>query len=378
VPNQQIMPEQEVMSAQESIPAQQFSEQPAVAAMSESTVSESTLSESTLSESTTQSANSVPGNADPLENLLAGLLSDAPVVANQSSSVESSNAKSLLQSLEEDQISTVEVHAATSEEDLVAMLEAVQPSEKSSLSASTAKSGSTAKFGSTANDEASPEELLHKMTDAIQAEADVAAVTHELGEALEKLSTDETGSGESVKAGNQSLAELIASVDQTIAQNPIQIGDAAKTEVKTGRKYLVFQVRDAVMGLALEDILQVDYVPVVTPLPISQKGVLGVVNFRGEVLPLLDLRLAFNDSGVSTKGQKMVVARCPKFNAAAGLVVDGIKGLLPLAEETKEEVLEADSLGSISRTKYRHEDQPIHVLDVNRFLELKQYQSLRG
>jgi purine-binding chemotaxis protein CheW len=58
-------------------------------------------------------------------------------------------------------------------------------------------------------------------------------------------------------------------------------------------KFLIFRVGDQLYGTPLSDIIEVIEPLEITPAPNSKKEFLGVINLRGEVLSVIDLRVRF-------------------------------------------------------------------------------------
>ena len=63
------------------------------------------------------------------------------------------------------------------------------------------------------------------------------------------------------------------------------------SESDTRDKYVVFQLRQASFGLPLECVCEVLRMLEITALPEAPAWLAGVINFRGQVIPVLDLRL---------------------------------------------------------------------------------------
>src|ERR1700738_919252 len=80
-------------------------------------------------------------------------------------------------------------------------------------------------------------------------------------------------------------------------------------------RVLIFGVNGAFFAVPMETVHQVLRHPVVTNIPLSPTGLLGVVNVRGEIVPLLDTGVLTGTGGISkspfavlVSGQKDMVA----------------------------------------------------------------------
>ncbi|MEA1972941.1 MAG: chemotaxis protein CheW [Candidatus Cloacimonadota bacterium] len=58
-------------------------------------------------------------------------------------------------------------------------------------------------------------------------------------------------------------------------------------------KYLTFYLKRELYGIPVSTILQIIAIPDITPIPNTPKFVKGVINLRGKIIPVIDLRLKF-------------------------------------------------------------------------------------
>jgi len=59
-------------------------------------------------------------------------------------------------------------------------------------------------------------------------------------------------------------------------------------------KYLTFTLADEEYGVGIVKIKEIIGMQPITPVPQTQKFVKGVINLRGKVIPVADLRLRFD------------------------------------------------------------------------------------
>lgn len=59
-------------------------------------------------------------------------------------------------------------------------------------------------------------------------------------------------------------------------------------------KYLTFRISDEIYGIDIGDITEIIEMQKITDVPDMPKYVKGVINLRGKVIPIMDLRLRFN------------------------------------------------------------------------------------
>ncbi len=94
------------------------------------------------------------------------------------------------------------------------------------------------------------------------------------------------------------------------------------------RQFLVFRLGDDEFGLPIEAVDEVARVPDrITRLPRTPKFLEGVVNLRGEVLPVVDQRRRFDMPALDARSQRrLVVVRTERHKA--GLIVDSVSEVL--------------------------------------------------
>ena len=109
---------------------------------------------------------------------------------------------------------------------------------------------------------------------------------------------------------------------------------APETEKETGgsrgeeRQFVVFRLGEDEFGLPIEAVNEVARVPEqISRLPKTPKFLEGVVNLRGEVLPVVDQRRRFDMPALEEKGaRRLIVVRTERHRA--GLIVDAVLEVL--------------------------------------------------
>lgn len=94
------------------------------------------------------------------------------------------------------------------------------------------------------------------------------------------------------------------------------------------RQFLVFRLGDDEFGLPIDAVNEVARVPdQITRLPRTPKFLEGVVNLRGEVLPVVDQRRRFDMPALDARtARRLVVVRTERHKA--GLIVDSVSEVL--------------------------------------------------
>ena len=99
-------------------------------------------------------------------------------------------------------------------------------------------------------------------------------------------------------------------------------------------KYLTFALADESYGLPVLKVREIITLMDVTPVPRVPAYVKGVINLRGKVIPVIDLRLFFGlDTGDSTDAMCIIVVEAIVSGRSGmfGVVVDCVSEVLQIA-----------------------------------------------
>lgn len=96
-------------------------------------------------------------------------------------------------------------------------------------------------------------------------------------------------------------------------------------------QFLTFNISGRPYGVPIVVIREINHVKEITPVPQTDEHVIGVINLRGKVIPVIDLKLKFGmGKTVFTKETCTVVFEGP--NGQVGAVVDSVSDVLELAQ----------------------------------------------
>ncbi|BCS54835.1 chemotaxis protein CheW [Geobacter sp. SVR] len=137
------------------------------------------------------------------------------------------------------------------------------------------------------------------------------------------------------------------------------------------RQYLTFMLGEEVFALDIEKVREVIDYTTVTKVPQTPDFMRGVINLRGNVVPVVDLRLKF---GMSMT--EKTVNTCVIFTEVAlggetvllGAMADSVREVLDLESE---EIEPPPHFGARLSTEFirgmgKHEDQFIIILDIDK------------
>lgn len=115
-------------------------------------------------------------------------------------------------------------------------------------------------------------------------------------------------------------------------------GNIAESIEKTGKvndhQIVAFQLGDEVYGVDISIIHTVIIPQAITEVPRTQKYVKGVMNLRGQIVPVLDLRLRLDlaeSSRHDSKSARVVIVDTEGITA--GLIVDAVSEVITLKHD---------------------------------------------
>ncbi|MBT0770582.1 chemotaxis protein CheW [Kineosporia sp. J2-2] len=121
---------------------------------------------------------------------------------------------------------------------------------------------------------------------------------------------------------------------------------------ETAATYGLFAIGEACIALPLTAVREVTPCPAdLATLPVSAPGLLGALNLRGQVIPVLDL-LAMNGAAGPAGGGSRVIVVVLHEGRLAGLVVDGVHGVT--APPALQELGTANALAGQQRLPVSH------------------------
>ena len=103
-----------------------------------------------------------------------------------------------------------------------------------------------------------------------------------------------------------------------------------------GEKYLNFVLLDEEYCIEITEVREIMALPEITPLPQTPDFIQGVINLRGHIIPIIDLKKRFQLSGGAYGERACVIVVEAAFGEAEmlmGLVVDETKEVLTIPAE---------------------------------------------
>lgn len=98
-----------------------------------------------------------------------------------------------------------------------------------------------------------------------------------------------------------------------------------KSQAVNHDEYMTFILGKMKYAIELPKIREIlTYPEIITPLPNTSKWVKGLINLRGEVVPILDVRIKFNTGEIIYDENTAVIAVITSDKRMLGIVVDKV------------------------------------------------------
>ena len=131
---------------------------------------------------------------------------------------------------------------------------------------------------------------------------------------------------------------------------------------------LVFRIDGCEHALAVEQVVEVLRMVAATRLPDAPPWVVGVINVRGRVIPLIDVRARLGARGLEPEPSTSVIV-VQTDQVVAGLVVDEVVEVLAVRHDAIERPDQVTAAARALSGVARHRDRLIPVLDPERICE---------
>lgn len=135
-------------------------------------------------------------------------------------------------------------------------------------------------------------------------------------------------------------------------------------------RYLSFNLGTEEFGIPLLIVKEVLALPETTPIPFVPSHFIGVMNLRGQVISLVDLRSKFGIK--ATNSDETAVIICDLQSTSIGIVVDSVNSVITPTNEDMSDKPEMQSTASSQYivSIYRKEGRMVLFLDINKALNI--------
>ncbi len=99
------------------------------------------------------------------------------------------------------------------------------------------------------------------------------------------------------------------------------------------KQYIIVELGNEQYGIDIQYIDNIVRMQRITRVPMAQSYFKGVINLRGEVIPVMSLRLKFDFEADVFTGKTRILIVKPDSQASVGIIVDNVKEVLELDNE---------------------------------------------
>jgi purine-binding chemotaxis protein CheW len=154
-------------------------------------------------------------------------------------------------------------------------------------------------------------------------------------------------------------------------------------EITETRQYLTFKLGNEIFATDVAKVREVLDLTTITKIPRTPEFMAGVINLRGSVVPVVDLRLCFEMAKTeSTRNTCIVVVEVLLENESTviGALADSVEEVLDLEPE---QIQPAPKIGTRIRTDFikgmgKHDAQFIMILDIDRVFSVEEVAAVCG
>lgn len=154
-------------------------------------------------------------------------------------------------------------------------------------------------------------------------------------------------------------------------------------EITETRQYLTFKLGQEVFAIEVAKVREVLDLTTITTIPRTPEFMAGVINLRGSVVPVVDLRLCFEMSRTeSTRNTCIVVVEVllDGESTVIGALADSVEEVIDLEPE---QIQPAPKIGTQIRTDFikgmgKRESGFLMILDIDRVFSAEEIALARG
>lgn len=141
-----------------------------------------------------------------------------------------------------------------------------------------------------------------------------------------------------------------------------------ETEVK---QFIVFRLGNEEYGIDIQKVTTIENLKPITRVPKAPDYFRGVLNLRGDIIPVMDLRIKFNlPQTEDTEDSRIIIVYTEE--ASFGIIVDKVEEVLQLKDDSIENItnfsndLSMDYLLGVGKVQ----DRIVTLLNIEKFVKL--------
>lgn len=162
-----------------------------------------------------------------------------------------------------------------------------------------------------------------------------------------------------------------------------QTANTEQENMDLSEQYLTFTIDDEAYGVDILRVQEIKGWEEVRAIPNTPDHVKGVLNLRGTIVPVVDLRIRFDVASVAYLPTTVIIVLAIEKESQqhiTGFVVDGVSDVLDIKQQ---DIKSSPDFGSRVDTKFIsnmvvRDDQLVILLDTDKLLNMDELAMLEG
>ncbi|MCR5770927.1 MAG: chemotaxis protein CheW [Butyrivibrio sp.] len=200
-------------------------------------------------------------------------------------------------------------------------------------------------------------------------EAGVSALYEnvENGSELSEIEAGVSALHENVENGSE-LSEIEAGVSalhENVENAAVSNENVAKTQIINENKYITFRVSNELYGIDVSFVDSIIQLPAITRVPAAPSYFAGIINLRGEIIPVMSLNRRFNGVEDTFGSKSSIIVLDMGGDKLMGIIIDDVREVVTFDDRDLEGSSpfiskEMSFISSIAKK----EDDLIAILDI--------------
>lgn len=146
------------------------------------------------------------------------------------------------------------------------------------------------------------------------------------------------------------------------------------------KTYVIFSIQKELFALSTEMVSEVIEINNITPVPNTPQHILGVTNFRGNILPVISSKIKFGFSEQEEQSNAYVIlvldVEIEKRKSKIGLVVDEVSDVFKINHTEINSVPASDSKFNpeFLEGAFKKKDKYVYILNAQKVFAVKDLQ----
>ena len=144
-------------------------------------------------------------------------------------------------------------------------------------------------------------------------------------------------------------------------------------------RFLTFQVGKETFGIEIRYVVEIVGLQPVTEMPEMPEYIIGIIDLRGKIVPVMDVRLRFKMSAKDYDDRTSIII-IEMNGTTIGLVIDNVAEVVRIDDD---QILKMPEMGSEDNCGYvknigRIDDQIVLLIDSDKLLTYEECSQMKG